>query len=94
MKKAKPGSVFEQLGFDRQESAALRLRSQMMNALIAEMERSQMTQAALAKRLGISQPRVSDLLRGKLHLFSIDMLISLLAQLGLDVRVKVSKRAA
>jgi|SRR5215831_4169695 len=90
MKKA----AFEQLGFDQRESAVLRLRSQMMNALIAEMEGAQLTQAALANQLGISQPRVSDLLRGKLHLFSADMSITLLAQMGMDVRAKVRKRAA
>jgi predicted XRE-type DNA-binding protein len=85
--------VFEQLGFDRAESAGLRMRSSMMDAVIAEIERRRLTQAQAAKIMGITQPRVSNLMRGKLHLFSIDTLIALLARLGLRVEMKVRKAA-
>ena len=52
-----------------------------------------MTQARGAKLLGVTQPRVSDLMRGKIHLFSIDSLVILLAAAGLRVDLKVNKAA-
>ena len=85
--------VFEQVGFDKNEAANLRLRSAMMDALIAEIEKQGLTQAQVAKRLGVTQPRISDLMRGKLHLFSIDNLVALLAAVGLRVEMKVRKVA-
>jgi predicted XRE-type DNA-binding protein len=90
MKKARI-DVFGQLGFDERESAALRLRSEMMDALIQEINRQKLTQSAAGKRLGVSQPRVSGLMRGKLHLFSVDMLITFMAALGLEVHIKVRR---
>ena len=71
----------------------LRLRSDMMNALIAEIEDRGLTQAQAAKLLGVSQLRISDLMRGKLHLFSIDMLVTLLSAAGLRVEMKVRRAA-
>ena len=61
--------------------------------VIAEIETQGLTQAQAAKRMGITQPRVSDLMRGKLHLFSIDTLIALLSTMGLQVDFKVRKVA-
>ena len=86
-------SVFEDLGFNSAESVNLRLRSAMMNRLIAEIEKRKLTQAAAAKLMGITQPRVSDLMRGKLHLFSIDTLVALLSAMGLRVDFKIRKAA-
>jgi predicted XRE-type DNA-binding protein len=91
MRKSRSPDVFDQLGFNRNEAANLRLRAAMMNALIAELERKGLTQSQAAKALGVSQPRVSDLMRGKLHLFSIDMLVTLLSTLGLRVEMKVRR---
>lgn len=51
-------------------------------------------QKVAAKILGVTQPRVSDLLRGRIDLFSTDVLIDLLARLGAEVRLKVKIRAA
>ena len=85
--------VFEDLGFSASEAAHLQLRSAMMTRLIAEIENEGLTQAEAAKRMGITQPRVSDLMRGKLHLFSIDTLVALLSSLGLRVDLKVTKVA-
>ncbi|MGA3095651.1 MAG: XRE family transcriptional regulator [Bryobacteraceae bacterium] len=86
-------NVFEQIGFKREEALNLRLRSEMMNALIAEIEKRGLTQAQAAARSGVSQPRISDLMRGKLHLFSIDMLVTLLSAAGLRVEMKVRRAA-
>ena len=91
--KASSDCVFEQLGFGPVEAASLRLRSSMMDAVIREVERRKLTQAAAAKVMGITQPRVSNLMSGKLHLFSVDTLIVLLAKLGLRVEMKVRKAA-
>ena len=92
MKASKP-NVFEDLGFSRDEAAHLQLRAAMMNRLIAEIERQGLTQASAAKRMRVTQPRVSDLMRGKLHLFSIDTLVSLMWLMGLSVDFKVRKVA-
>jgi predicted XRE-type DNA-binding protein len=85
--------VFSDLGFTPAEAENLRIRSAMMRALISFIRKKKFTQARAAKLFGISQPRVSDLMRGKIHLFSIDNLVKLLAAAGLRVDVKV-KRAA
>jgi predicted XRE-type DNA-binding protein len=86
-------TVFGQIGFSQGEAAHLQLRSAMMTRLIAEIEKQGLTQADAAKRMGITQPRVSDLMRGKLHLVSIDTLVALLSSLGLRVDLEVRKVA-
>jgi predicted XRE-type DNA-binding protein len=91
--RSKAGSVFEDLGFSPAEAAHLHLRSALMSRLIDEIEARGLTQAEAARQMGITQPRVSDLIRGKLHLFSIDTLVTLLASMGLRVDFKVRKVA-
>jgi predicted XRE-type DNA-binding protein len=85
--------VFSDLGFSAAEAENLRIRSAMMRALVAYIRKSGLTQARTAKAFGVSQPRISDLMRGKIHLFSIDNLVILLAAAGLRVDLRV-KRAA
>jgi predicted XRE-type DNA-binding protein len=89
----KTTNVFEEIGFNASEAAHLQLRSAMMTRLIAEIEDQHLTQADAARRMGITQPRVSDLMRGKLHLFSIDTLVALLSSMGLRVDLKIRKVA-
>lgn len=86
-------NVFLDLGFSEVEAANLRIRSSMINALIAEIEKQAWTQSTAAKLLGVTQPRVSDLTRGKIELFSIDTLVNMLAAAGLRVEVRVKKAA-
>jgi predicted XRE-type DNA-binding protein len=93
VKKRQTEDIFEQLGFDRNQAANLALRSEMMDTLIGEIEKKGLTQTQAAKALGVSQPRISDLMRGKMHLFSIDTLITLLSALGLRVEMKVRRAA-
>jgi predicted XRE-type DNA-binding protein len=85
--------VFADLGFAPAEAENLRIRSAMMRALVAHIRKEKLTQARAAERLGVSQPRVSDLMRGKIHLFSIDNLVVLLAAAGLRVDLRVRKAA-
>ncbi len=81
------GNVFVDLGFDPAEAAVLQMRSQLMSDLRRYIEKHKLTQAQAAKRLGIAQSRVSDLVRGKWDRFSLEMLITLEARLGRTVRV-------
>lgn len=85
--------VFTDLGFAPAEAENLRIRSAMMRALVAFIRTKKLTQARAAKLLGVTQPRVSDLMRGKIHLFSIDNLVVLLAAAGLRVDLKVRRAA-
>jgi predicted XRE-type DNA-binding protein len=92
--KAKPVvDVFTDLGFRPAEAENLRIRSAMMRALVSFIREKKLTQAHAAKLLGVTQPRVSDLMRGRIHLFSIDNLVVLLAAAGLRVDLKVRKAA-
>jgi predicted XRE-type DNA-binding protein len=94
MTKAKPGAgVFSDLGFSPAEAENLRIRSAMMRALVSFIRQNELTQARTAKLLGVSQPRISDLIRGKIRLFSIDNLVTLLAAAGLRVDLKIKKAA-
>jgi predicted XRE-type DNA-binding protein len=88
------GNVFRDLGYSPEEAEHLLIRSDLMIAVQKALERRALTQAAAAKILGVTQPRVSDLLRGRIDLFSTDALIDLLARLGIRVRVVLSRRVA
>ena len=82
------GNVFEDLGFDPAEASVLQMRANLMSDLRLYIEKQKLTQAQAAKRLGIAQSRVSDLVRGKWDKFSLEMLITLEARLGRTVRVE------
>lgn len=90
------GNVFADLGFSPAEARNLHLRSRMMTALRKFIEKEGLTQAEAARRLKVSQPRISDLNRGKISRFSLDALVNMLADAGLevDLRIKSSPRAA
>ena len=85
--------VFTDLGFAPADAENLRIRSAMMRALVAFIRKEKLTQAQAAKLLGVTQPRVSDLMRGKIQLFSIDNLVVLLAAAGLRVDLKIKTAA-
>lgn len=82
------GNVFVDLGFDPAEAAVLQMRANLMGDLRLYIQKQKLTQAAAAKRLGIAQFRVSDLVRGKWDKFSLEMLITLEARLGRTIRVE------
>jgi predicted XRE-type DNA-binding protein len=82
------GNVFVGLGFEPAEAAVLQMRANLMSDLRLYIQRHKLTQAGAAKRLGIAQSRVSDLVRGKWDKFSLEMLITLEARLGRTVRVE------
>ena len=71
----------------------MKLRSELAMALQEHIARKKLTQAAAARLFGVSQPRVSDLVRGKLHLFALDALINMASAAGIRVELRI-KRAA
>ena len=96
MKKRRFESVWDAVESDPREAANLRARSELMIALKEHIQASKMTQARAAKLLGVTQPRISDLMRGKIDLFSLETLIDMLARAGAHVKLSVhfTKRAA
>ena len=85
------GNVFRDVGFDSQEAEHLGIRSELMIQVRKLIEARGLTQAAAAKLFGVTQPRVSDLVRGRIGLFSIDTLVDMLAQAGIRVRVVIGR---
>ncbi|MBI3448033.1 MAG: XRE family transcriptional regulator [Acidobacteria bacterium] len=83
------GNVFRDLGFSPEEADNLKIRSSLMGHIRRRIEARGMTQAEAARRMKVSQPRVSDLVRGKIDLFSIDSLVTMLGHLGARVRFEV-----
>ena len=82
-------NVFSDLGFGHEEAASLKIRADLMIEIERLMKRRKLTQTAAAKLLGVTQPRVSDLVRGKIELFSIDTLVDMLTRAGVRVSVDV-----
>ena len=90
------GNVFRDVGFGVEEAANLRVRSELIVQVRRLIAAQKLTQAAAAKVFGVTQPRVSDLVRGRIELFSIDGLVNMLAHAGVHVRlvIKRPRRAA
>ncbi|MBH0202419.1 MAG: XRE family transcriptional regulator [Nitrospira sp.] len=88
------GNVFRDLGFRREEAEHLLVRADLMIQIQKLIASRGLKQRAAAKTLGVTQPRVSDLLRGRIDLFSTDALIDMLARLGATVRLTVKVRRA
>jgi predicted XRE-type DNA-binding protein len=85
------GNVFSDIGFAPGEAENLLLRAQLMSR-IRDAARDR-TQKEAAKRFGVTQPRLNDLLRGKIEKFSIDALVNMLAGAGMRVELRVKKAA-
>ncbi len=81
------GNVFRDLGFSPDEAEYLKVRAELMANLQKVITALGLKQAEAAELLGVTQPRISDLMRGRIDLFSIDTLIDMLARLG--VRAKL-----
>jgi predicted XRE-type DNA-binding protein len=87
------GNVFRDLGFEQGEAENLRLRADLMLRVEAFVKRSGRTQREAAALLGITQPRLNQLLRGRIDRFSLDALVNMLARAGLRVRLSVRPAA-
>ena len=84
------GNIFLDLGFERHEAEVMLLRAKLAEALRAWMEREGLTQAKAAKRLGVTQPRISKITRGKVELLSLDYLVGLCAKVGIPVGLRLA----
>jgi predicted XRE-type DNA-binding protein len=87
------GNVFADLGFDKVEAENLKLRAELMMHIEELYRKSGMTQAQAAEALGLTQPRLNALLKGKIGLFSLDALVNVAGRAGLNVRLVIRKAA-
>jgi len=85
-------NVFEQIGFSPEEAAALKMKAELHSQIIKAIKRRGYTQATLQKRLDESQPRISDLMTGKISKFSLETLITYAEALGLRPQILVETR--
>jgi predicted XRE-type DNA-binding protein len=86
-------NIFRDLGFDDAEAENLKLRSTLMQRVEKFVKQSNMTQSEAASVLGVTQPRLNQLLKGKIQLFSLDALVNMLANAGMRVTLTVKKAA-
>ena len=93
MSKQRYASVWEAIEDTPAEVENMKLRSELMMALKKHIARTGMSQTQAAKLFGVTQPRVSDLMRGKINLFGIDALVNMAAAAGLHVEIRVRQAA-
>ena len=93
MSKKQFSSVWDAIEDTPEEAENMKLRSGLMMALKAHMERVGLTQSDAAKLFGVTQPRVSDLVRGKINLFGLDALVNMATAAGLHVEMTVQEVA-
>lgn len=86
-------SVWDALEDTPQAAANMRLRAQLLIAIEREVRTWGETQSAAAQRLGITQPRLNDLLRGKITKFSLDSLVEIATEAGLTVEIEIATAA-
>jgi len=93
MKQQRYKNVFDALEADPAVAENLKIRAQLMSVLSQYISNEGLTQKQAAELFEVNQPRVSDLMRGKIERFTIDMLITMLARTGKQVSLKVSSAA-
>ena len=86
-------SVWDALESDPIEAENLKLRSSLMLALTRHIKSAGLTQAQAAKVFGITQPRISNLIHGKIDAFGLDMLVKMATAAGLRVMMRIKKAA-
>ena len=93
MNKQRFASVWDAIEDTPEQAANMKLRSELMSALKDHVTRSGMSQAQAARLFGVTQPRVSDLMRGKINLFAVDALVNMAAAAGLRIEIHVLESA-
>ena len=86
-------SVWDAIENTPAEAENMKLRSALMMALKQHIARAGLSQSQAAKLFGVTQPRVSDLLRGKINLFGLDTLVNMAAAAGLHIELRVMETA-
>ena len=92
MKVRSAKNVFRYLGFGQEEAENLRIRAALMVELTERIRTAGWTQKEAAGTVGVSQPRISDLMRGKIDVFSIDTLVAMLARAGIKTSIRVGSK--
>ena len=93
MSKQRFSSVWDAIEDTPEEAENMKLRSALMMALKNHLTHTGMSQAQAAQRFGVTQPRISDLMRGKIDLFSIDALVNMASAAGLHIEMRVLETA-
>ncbi len=86
-------SVWDAIEDGPAEAENMKLRSKLIMALKEQIERQRWTQSVAAVRLGVTQPRISDLLRGKISLFALDALVNMSVAAGLHIEINIAEAA-
>ncbi|MBI2778319.1 MAG: XRE family transcriptional regulator [Gammaproteobacteria bacterium] len=86
-------SVWDAIADTPEEAENMKLRSALMMALKDHITRTGLSQSQAAKLFGVTQPRVSDLMRGKISLFAIDALVNMAATAGMHVEMRALEAA-
>jgi predicted XRE-type DNA-binding protein len=85
------GNIFRDLGFPEGEAQNLLLRTDLMIKIEQLVKKSGLIQSETAKLLGITQPRINDLLKGRIEKISLDALVNMVARAGMEVKMTVKK---
>ena len=93
MRRGRYGNVWDAIEKAPARAESLKLRSSLILALKRHIEREGLSQTEAAKIFGVTQPRISNLMRGKIELFGLDMLVNMLSAAGLRVTLQVKKAA-
>ena len=93
MNSTRRASVWDAIEDTPEEAENMKLRSKLMMALKQHITRNGLSQAQAAKLFGVTQPRVSDLVRGKIGLFGLDALVNMAAAAGLHIEMRVLETA-
>jgi predicted XRE-type DNA-binding protein len=88
------GNVFQQIGFSAEESIALKMRAKLHASIVEAIKKSHYTQIQLAEMFDTDQPRVSNLMRGKIASFSLETLVTYADILGMKPKMTTAKRPA
>ncbi len=86
-------SVWDAIEEDQVKAASLKLRSQLMMEVSEYVKQSGLTQSQAAKKLGTTQPRLNDVLKGKIEKCTVDRLVNMLSAVGCKVKLSVSHAA-
>ena len=86
-------SVWDAIEASPEAAQSMKLRSTLMMALQEHISRAKLSQAQAAKLFGVTQPRISNLMRGKIDLFALDTLVNMAAAAGLRVEMRLRKAA-
>ena len=93
MSNQKFDSIWDAIEDTPEEAENMKLRSTLMMALKNHIDRAGMTQGQAAKLFGVTQPRISDLMRGKINVFGLDALVNMATAAGLHVEMRILEAA-